>query len=627
MIAFSNYRYIGPHNMDEDESKYAYDDNYYQSLIRDNRYKDAANYLAKYEFTDQKEQEQHLHYIDEIRRNGDIVEAVYSRIQDKKELNAVEFADKVGTPGWYESMRYKMDPSGKVPLYKNDSEFRIANPEAAVVTDYLRNIGSSSLHEATSLSITFNPKKVGLFGWNWSKRNDNGADLDEFYNNGGFTPEMLDAYGVDISKDDKTGETTFTFDKTNVKALKILAALPERYFAANMVDIHGYYIDDKGNTVKINQREDELKAGTTNSSDDYFKVTNLQQAHNIRDIINQATTKRNKIFEKREITDYEVGSTVFDLTTDRTDLLKEMHDLGQISDREYNRRMKDAKDLVGWLRAQTYLNGVYSNLNNKEFTDEHFESINQEDWFKIKNALGEFNDKDVIIQGQTVNGEIGLRVTLPQAQRKKRLATTEEGGFLHTDKRNIQFFIPASAIPGMLGELQKQIDNRTDLQAIQDFDDMVGYGVRKQLYNGEIISVDDAGNVIREYNGEKKYDDRPDAKNRAIDDLNETRILEKGKYLKFQHMNSDGDINYITYEDDAKKYAIMAGNDLIAAPLKDFDGNYLLSRNADRTINYGELFDPTLDLSNYQTDVARKILKIREIYDNLMNEVYTYNIR
>ena len=627
MINFSNYRYIGPHNPDEDESKYAYDDNYYQSLIRDNRYKDAANYLAKYEFTDQKEQEQHLHYIDEIRRNGDIVEAVYSKIQDKQELNSVEFADKVGIAGWYESMRYKMDPSGKVPLYKNDSEFRAANPEAAVVTDYLRNIGSSSLHEATSLSITFNPKKVGLFGWNWSKRNDNGADLDEFYNNGGFTPEMLEAYGVNISKNDKTGETTFTFDKTNVKALNVLAALPERYFAANMVDIHGYYVDDKGNTVKINQRKDELKAGTTNSSDDYFKVTNLQQAHNIRDVINQAKAKRDKIFEKREITDYEVGSTVFDLTTDRTDILKEMHNQGQISDAEYNRRMKDAKDLVGWLRSQTYLNGIYSNVNNEEFTDEHFESIGQEEWFKIKSALGEFNDKDVIIQGQTVNGEIGLRVTLPQAQRKKRLATTEEGGFLHTDKRNIQFFIPASAIPGMLGELQKQIDNRTDLQAIQDFDDMVGYGVRKQLYNGEIISVDDAGNVVREYNGEKMYDDRPDAKNRAIDDLNETRILDKGKYLKFQHMNSNGDINYITYEDDMKKYAIMAANDLIAAPLKDFDGNYLLSRNADRTINYGELFDPTLDLSNYQADVARKILKIREIYDNLMSEIYTYNIR
>lgn len=631
MIDFSNYRYIGPHNPDEDESKYAYDDNYYQSLIRDNRYKDAANYLAKYEFTDQKEQEQHLHYIDEIRRNGDIVEAVYSKIQDKQELNSVEFADKIGTPGWYESLRYKRD-ANDVPIYANDYEFAKANPEAAAVTEHLRNIGSnkiqtgigsSTTENATRLSITFPSKVVGLFGWNWSKRND-GRQLDDFYNNGGFTKDKLEANGVKVSKDDKTGETTIVFDKTNPMAFDIIKAIPQNYYEPlNMVKIEGYYADKEGNYKKITQR-DEYGNPLRESA---AKIRNMNEIASITSIIQKATKQKDKIFEKREITDYEVGSTVFDLTTDRTDILKEMHDQGQISDAEYNRRMKDAKDLVGWLRSQTYLNGIYSNVNNEEFTDEHFESIGQEEWFKIKSALGEFNDKDVIIQGQTVNGEIGLRVTLPQAQRKKRLATTEEGGFLHTDKRNIQFFIPASAIPGMLGELQKQIDNRTDLQAIQDFDDMVGYGVRKQLYNGETIYVDDAGNVIREYNGEKTYDDRPDAKNRAIDDLNETRILDKGKYLKFQHMNSDGDINYITYEDDAKRYAIMAGNDLIAAPLKDFDGNYLLSYNSDRTINYGELFDPTLDLSNYQTDVARKILKIREIYDNLMNEIYTYNIR
>ena len=631
MIEFSGYNYIGKHDANRDNSEYAYDDNYFKSLIRDNRYTDAADYLEKFQFTDRETQENHLHCIDEIRHNGSIIEAAYSKIQDKRELNTVEFADKVGTPGWYESLRYKRDANG-VPVYANNYEFVTANPEAVAVTEHLRNIGSnktqtgigsSTTENATRLSITFPSKVVGLFGWNWSKRND-GRQLDDFYNNGGFTKDKLEANGVKVSKDDKTGETTIVFDKTNPMAFDIIKAIPQNYYEPlNMVKIEGYYADKEGNYKKIIQRDEYGNPLRENAA----KIRNMGEIASITSIIDKATKQKDKIFEKRELEDHEVSSTVFELTTDRTDVLKEMHDLGQIGDREYNRRMKDAKDLVGKLRAQTYLEGIYSNVNNKEATDEHLESIGQNEWFKIKAALGEYDDKDVIIEGQTIDGEIGLRVTLPQGLRKKRLGTTDKSGYLHSDERNIQFFIPASAIPGMLGELQKQIDNRTDLQAVQDFNDMVGYGVKKKLYNGETIYVDDAGNIIREYNNEKKYDDRPNAKKKAIDDLNETRILEKAKYLKFQHMNSDGDINYITYEDDAKRYAIMAGNDLIAAPLKDFDGNYLLSYNSDRTINYGVLFDPILDLSNYQTDVARKILKIREIYDTLMNEIYTYTLR
>ena len=628
MIDFGNYRYIGNHNSEEDDSKYSFNDVYYQSLLRDNRYRDAADYLSKFEFLDSEEQTRHLNDIDELRRNGEIINAAYSKLDNAVERNAVEFADKVGTPGWYDALRHKKDANGD-DIYKSDAEFMQAYPEAVAVTNYLKEIGSTPLHEATRLSVTFNPEKFGLFGWNWSKKNDT-DDLDEFYNNGKFSPEQLVAADVDIVRDDKTGETTITFDKTNPKALEILAALPNRYLTSNMVDIQGYYADDEGNYKKINQADDFNNAhvnGTTYSySKDALKAKNLLQAHNIRNILNNARKKKDKIFEKRDLKEYEVSSTVFDLTTDRTDILNYMREQGQISDGEYNRRMKDAKDLVGWLRSQTYLDGVYSNIKNEEFTDEHFESIGQEEWFKIKNALGEFEDKDVIIEGQTINGEIGLRVTLPQAQRKKRLASTEEGGFLHTDKRNVQFFIPATAIPGMLGRLQQQIDNRTDLQAVQDFNDMVGYGVKKSLYTGETIYVDNLGTIIREYNGEKVVDNRPNAKDKAITDLNQTRILERGKYLKFKHMNSNGDIDYASYMNAAKAYAMMAGDDLVGVPLKDFEGNPLVRYNPDYTYNYGDLFNPTLDLSNYQADVAREILKIREIYNELMNDIYNYNI-
>lgn len=632
MIDFGNYRYIGNHNLGEDDSKYSFNDVYYQSLLRDNRYKDAADYLSKFEFLDSEEQTRHLNDIDELRRNGEIINAAYSKLDNAAERNAVEFADKVGTPGWYDALRHKKDANGN-DIYATDAEFEKENPEAVSVTKSLTNIGSSPLHEATRLSVTFSPIKVGLFGWNWSKRNDT-DDLDEFYNNGGFSQEQLEAAGVDIRKDDKTGETTISFDKTNAKALDILAALPKRLLSDNLVNIEGYYADGEGNYKKIDQVADFNKAQLDDEypnpmSSGYnfdLKRYNFSYVDNIKGVLKGAKEKRDKIFEKRDLKEYEVSSTVFDLTTDRTDILNYMHEQGQLSDAEYNRRMKDAKDLVGWLRSQTYLTGVYSNINNEEFTDEHFESVGQEEWFKIKNALGEFEDKDVIIQGQTINGEIGLRVTLPQAQRKKRLASTEEGGFLHTDKRNVQFFIPASAIPGMLGRLQQQIDNRTDLQAVQDFNDMVGYGVKKSLYTGETIYVDDLGTIIREYNGEKVVDNRPNAKDKAINDLNQTRILEKGKYLKFQHMNNNGDIDYASYVNAAKKYAMMAGDDLVGVPLKDFEGNSLVSYNPDYSLNYGALFDPTLDLSNYQADVAREILKIREIYNELMNDIYNYNI-
>lgn len=628
MIDFGKYKYIGNHNESDDKSKYDFDDDYYQSLLNNDRYNDAADYLSNFRFNDAEEQEKHLHYIDELRNNGEIITSQYSKIKDKKELNSVRFADIVGTPNWYNNLRYKTDESG-VELYKSDADFAANNPEATAVVNLLSNIGSNNEHQATRLSVTFHPDKVGWFNIGFLRKNTD--DLDEFYSNGNFTPELLKSYGVDIAKNDATGETTITFDKTNEIALAILSALPDRSQKRNLVTITGYYADDNGKYHKIEQPEyiEYRSYGQANNSfgNLYYdtKSYNYSLAKDIKNIISDAQNKRDKIFEKRNLHDYEISSTVFNLKTDRTDILDEMFKLGQISEGEYNRRMKDAKDLTGWLRAQTYISGAYSNLKNDEYTDEHLESIGQEDWFEYKKALGEIDDKEVIIQGQVINGKLGLRFTLPQAQRKKRLASSEEGGFLHSDERNLYLFIPADEIPGMLGELQSQIDNDTELQAVQDFNNIVNYGVKKRLYTGETLQMDDNGNIYREYNGELYYDDRDDAKDRAIRDLNQTRILEKGKYLKFDYINNNGDINYARFSEDAKRYAILAGNDLIDGDLVDFDGNYLVTRNPDGTLNYGDLFDKGVIEDNYQYNIYRKILKIREIYKFLMDDIRSYN--
>lgn len=625
MIQYNGYKYIGGHN--DNTKNYEYDDDYFNSLIRDNRYDDAANYLSNFQFNNYEDQISHLHHIDELRRNGGIIEAMYSRIEDKRDLNTIEFADKVGKPGWYNDLRYKKDASG-ANVYTSDADFRQQNQLAAATVDILSKIGSSNEHEATTLSVTFSPKKYGWLGIDWLRKDTD--DLDEFYNNGGFTKEMLQSDGVIIAKDNKTGETTITFDKTNVRALDILSSLPNRTQNSNQVKIKGYYKDGNGNTIPITQETFNDYTPYNQTSNSFGGISYEANAYNnalakdIRNIISSAKNTRDSIFSKREFKQ-EATSTVFDLKTDRTDLLDYYHSIGQLSDSEYNRRMKDAKNLTSWLRAQTYLHGTYSNINNEEYTDEHFEEIGQDEWFKIKGLLSNFDDKDIIIQGQTINGELGLRVTLPQAQRKKRLASTSEGGLLHTDERNIQFFIPARAIPGMLGELQKQIDDDTRLQAIQDFDDMRGYGVVKQLYNGEKMHIDDLGNVIREYNGQVMYDNRPNAKDIAIRDLDETRILEKGKYLKFNYINANGDINYAGYEKDAKYYAIKAGNNLIDAPLEDIYGNSILSVNDDGSINSDNIFINTVIAENYHPEVYNKISIIQDIFARLMNDITNYN--
>ena len=593
MFTYDNsYRYIGDDWMFRNPDECRFDEQHARQLASNKQYDELADYLSHYQFLDPERDAEQNNRIIQLR---DL--ANKTRAQTKTVNNAE------GNP---------------VLKYKTDKEFKDANPEAASYITDLRMLGSTTDREATALKVVFSDKKYGAFGIDWLKKDHN--DYYDMLSASGKTEQQLKAMGARISIED--GNIVVEFDKNADCCTLILNSIPNRNRLKNQAKIIG--LDSNGEIEDNGLREYTNPYATTAMSDlgytksarDYIVMNHMKET------IGNAQNTARGIEVKRHVDSKIYSSTLFDIKTDRTDILDELFANKQIGWQEYNTRRKEEKgvNVSNMIHALTFDSGyeIYTDYFNKDNKNTEKSEIRRkvdtsEQWEKLQNIIKGVPASKIHFLGETSGGRVGLHITIdPDALYEHK---GKKGSGTYTDKP-IQIFIPGF----LTEEIERQMNNDTGLRAVKEFNNMIDYEYKHKKSDGTQIGVDKNGVVYR-YVGDNIYiDDSPNARNVAIRELNEDMIKEEASRLKYRFMNNNGEIDIDRYTLAAKKATIQAIDELYAGiPFEDLEGNRIVDRLDMTAID--KLFDPKLkervylSPEDFNYDVLKKFKNLYDLYD------------
>lgn len=600
-IHFNNYTYFDGNNdalvTEEGDGKlfnlsykqsFKFDENKFNEMISNRQYSDAADYASKFRFDDPRVQQRLESNIANLRRSGRILGAVYGRIQNPKDLSDVEFYDNVFVDGGIDKLPKNIT---------NDSSLNTS------VDDFIAmksKLGSSETAEATSLAITFQPKKQTLLGIDWLMP-DNDVNIDNFYESSGITEkELIDANVQVLHKD---GRTILKFNKSNPMANKILYNLPtggsNRVGDAPTIDfdipitIEGY--DDKGNSVGYGGRS---------------------EVRQIQDLINSAKRTKENYFQELN-TEKDYSSTIGPAIDDTLSSLQSMYYSGQIDETTFNKEYKKNCGIID--AAITSLGSghyeMYSNSFNKNPNDERLSPMKPDDRAEIVRMISSVSPKDRQILTMVANGKIGSLIVInAEAVNPKDLNEDSTAADM-TKTRRFEIFIP-----GLLAEqAQAKINSDSKISAVQELNAMQDWGYEYTLADGTKLSADGFG-------GFKKGNISID-KNQAIREIDKAIIIEQSlSNLKFEYLNTNNEItNKDAYEQMARLTALKGAEEMYpGVKLQDAHGN---EYTVDDIFNYHTgATEFTKDIkSESQYQVYDKILDIYDIYDKIMQGITYYN--
>lgn len=558
-INFGDYTYFGDRNNKyTKQEQYAFNNDYFNNLIANRQYKDAYDYASKYHFNNPEVQRQHENDLIELRHQGRITEAIYSRIDSKEKLAKVELADNIFNNGGIEQL-YANTTNDETKEYLN--RFR----------ELKRRIGSSETDEATSLSVTFQPKKQDLFGIDWLAK-DNEYNIENFYKTTGLTQTQLEKAGVEVIN--KDGSTTLKFTKDNPLANNILYAVPMEHPNEKSLRIMSKLspalmptllneFSNKDVIVKgYNKNGEEIKSDANN--DFYEAAKNPRDVLQFKSFVEDALINKDETYKKLNLGEREYSTIIGPSITDDLDELNELHDSGQIDDttyyKEWNRRAGWAMDILHGLGSGDIV--MYSNEGNKEPTDETLKEMNNRQRAHLLNTIRAVDKKRLKLLSGMMDGEIGTMIVIdPLPADKDKEGDTAESMY---KGRTTWVFIP-----GLFQEqAQQRINNDTSISAIREYNDMKNYGYDYETIDGNTISIDEKGNAWINKQEVSKDD--------VIREINKDMIKERGaSQLKYKYLNSNDEIiDFDHFETDARRMAVGAANELYPnIPLVDKNGN------------------------------------------------------
>ncbi len=599
-INFGNYTYfdniadnqtISATDNNSFAKKYAFDKTKFNELITNRQYNDAADYAAQFHFSDPKVQKEHENDIINLRREGRVLGAIYSKINNKDDLNKIEFYDKVFVDGGLEQLEN--------------------NPYAEKFIDYKRRLGSNIedgeiKDEATRLSITFEPEKqYGIFGIDWLSE-DNKNNIDNFYAQSGLNEQQLKAAGVKIIH--KDNKTTLDFDKSNELANKIIFNLPK--YNKRMGDF-GLRSSGKNISIVGYTAKGESTIDKHNESSALFTSYYSTNFENIQNLINSSKKAKESYFKKNNLDHKDYSSTIGPMISDELASLQSALNSGQIDETEYNRQARviapNVFSAIYTLGSSNY--EMYTNNFNDEETDETLVPVENKNRSKLTNLINNYDPKDIEVSAMISNGKIGTLITLK--------GTGNETESDENNGRRIQIFVP-----GLLQEeAQAKINRNTSTRAAQELNSMIDWGYSYKLRNGSEISVDGTGNFIK---GKEIID-----KQTAIQEINKNMIIEDALHnLKFQYMNASGNIiDNLKYEEMAKLLAMNAISDIYGDIQTNIDyktKTVTLSDKFGNTYKPEDIFDRKIKEDEVQYEVYDRLNDIYAIYNELMNELNFY---
>lgn len=614
-IGFGNYTYFDPNADDKktykkatdtQKQQYAFNQDKFNQLIANRQYNDAADYAAMFHFSDPKTQKEHENDIINLRRNGRILGAIYSRIDDSNALAQIEFYDKVFVDGGLEQL------SGNNYVDK----FVEYKRQLGSTIDYNITGADTVTNEATRLSITFKPKTKTFLGIDWLAK-DNKNNIENFYEESGLTEQQLKAAGVIVSH--KDGKTTLDFDKSNSLANQIIFNLP--------TDKH--YLGD----APITSSGDNVAIIGYNAKGE---VTGYGRTHGaIKELITSAKSAKESYFKKTDLVEKDYSSTIGPAIDDNLEALKAAYQAGEIDETTFNRQYKIlGNNIIAAVQSLGSGNyEMYTNVYNKEVTDETLISAGNEQREHLANLISSTNPKDIELLSMCSNGKIGTLVVInaqPISSKQREGLDTTAAPEDQYNTRRIQIFIPGF----MQEQAQAKINANTSSRSIQEINSMLDWNYTYKCGNGAEIMPDGKGGFVK--------NNKPIDKNEAIKEINKDMIIQDAvSNLKFNYLSWNG--NLISNKDNsllgAEEYEKMARLISVRASNELNPGVPLIKANgSDYTVD--ELFNMkglSTSLHWYNEEngeisqslpyqVSSKIKDIYSIYDAIMKELQYYDI-
>ena len=614
-IKFNKYTYFDPNADDNNvyetanetqKQQYAFNQEKFNQLIANRQYNDAADYAAKFHFSDPKTQREHENDIINLRRNGRILGAIYSKIDDPDALAQIEFYDKVFIDGGLEQLT--------------------GNKYVDEFIEYKKRLGSLVEHntigpdivkkEATRLSITFQPKQRTFLGIDWIAK-DNKNNIDNFYEQSGLTEQQLKTSGVTVIH--KDGKTTLEFDKSNKLANQIIFNLPN-----DMYQLGDSPISTGGDNISIV------------GYDSKGQIAGHNRSHKgIKNLINSAKSAKEHYFKKKDLAEKDYSSTIGPAIDDNLEALKAAYASGKIDEttfnRQYNILSSKIMAAINSLGSSNY--EMYTNHYNRELTDETLVQVSNKRRTHLTNLISATDPKNIQLLSMCSNGKIGALIVIKAggltSKQQEKLDNDSEPEDMYTTRR-IQIFIPGF----MQKQAQAKINANTSTRSIQEANSMLDWNYTYKCGNGIEITPDGKGGFLK--------NEKPIDKDEAIKEINKDMIIQDAvNNLKFNYLSWNGNLisdkdNLLLgaeeYEKMARLIAVRAGNELNPGiPLAKTDGS---SYTVDELFNmkglstsikwYDEENGEISQSLPYQ--VSDKIKDIYSVYDAIMKELQYYNI-
>lgn len=624
-IAFGNYTYFDPNADDKktyntatdaQKQQYAFSQEKFNQLIANRQYNDAADYAAMFHFSDPKTQKEHENDIINLRRNGRVLGAIYSRIDDPNALAQIEFYDKV---------------------FVNSGLEQLTNNEYAdKFIDYKRRLGSTIQNgevkdEATRLSITFQPEKqYGIFGIDWLAK-DNEKNIDNFYAQSGLNEQQLKNAGVKVTH--KDGKTTLDFDKSNKLANQIIFNLPTDAKYRNDIPLKtsGENVSILGYNAKGESLIEKIHVGFTSDS----SIGYSRNFESIQTLINNAKASKESYFKKTDLAEKDYSSTIGPAIDDNLEALKAAHAAGEIDETTFNRQFKilgsNVTAAIQSLGSNNY--EMYTNAYNEKLTDETLISADNEQRAHLVNLISSTNPKDLELLSMCSNGKIGTLVVINAGgltnKQKENLESTTKPEDLYSTRR-IEIFIPGF----MQEQAQAKINANTSSRSIQEVNSMLDWNYTYKCGDGTEIMPDGKGGFVK--------DNKPIDKNEAVKEINKDMIIQDAvSNLKFNYLSWNGNLisdkdNSLLgaeeYEKMARLISVRAGNELNPGiPLtktngSDYTVDELFNMKGLSTSQYRYNEEAGEISQNLPYQVESKIRDIYSIYDAIMKELQYYDI-
>lgn len=600
----------------------------FQGYIDKHEYEAAYQYAKNFIVDDPRIQKKFSNSLEVLRSEGRAVSAIYNKFRDNPEaIQAIEFSENVFKDNGLENV--------------NNNEY------VRKFKDLKNRLGSSDKDTATSLSLTFLPKKQTLFGQDWLDWavKDNPFTIDAFYEKAGLSELHLKSAGIS-PKYNKDGSVTIQFDKTNPLANQIIANAfsqetfrednPKTYYALKTTDntnlftrlgivntgfqnainnympvLRGY--NDKGEEIYV----DGAPVNNMLGGKDRFNRTN-PTLNDIQELIFDASNAKEKAFELMGVEKRVYSSTVTDHLDDGWYNLQKDYANKRIDYNTYQKMLanqqKELADFISSIGSASY--EIYSNQNNDAINDEVLRLMSAEDKGAALRHISAASG-DIMIKGMISNGKMGVLVSVPATPIKDKDIKEDDNANDRTIGRRFQYFIPGLLTDKVQAAISKNTTSRSSLEINR----MQDYGYEYTTANNKTIMPDGTGHFI--YDGDLENRLTTEEARRIID--KDMMLQDANNSLTFQFVNNKGKgFDKDVYEMQAKALAIKAANEYFPnIPLTTNMGIPLSIEEIFNAKGFGQTMNDEL-ADKVSVDMYDKIMEIYDIYDNLMSNIGYY---